>query len=1120
MSHDNLLPVTQLLRCYIEEPREKKEPAGEPEGVAETEDATALKAGGAEKSARIPSAAEIEINSMIRLIDPTGVNFHLVFDTETETDPGTGMRLRFGVYQIRGASPEDRKAIAKKVLARTHARGLPAPHEDDLQWARKLFNTLHDSGIFYNDKTSVSDGIAILREIAHERGMKVFTWGEWLERVFIGSGEFWHSYWSHKEGYSLAVGHNLVFDLSTIATREGYARGKEYNGFSNRVCACEWATTNNVLCPDHPHIIIKQFAPGKNKIRWKVPRGASKKIRQKRGFRKDRNIKNRKFLDTKTLARALLGPGDMSLEALTKTLGCKTRKVRSNSHGDILTCEYVEYAINDVQSTWEVYEELRELYRLHGVSRDIWTIMSEASLGAAYLSDMGVQGILKNHDIPKDVLAKFMETFCGGRSEVIIRLIACYIAHYDAKSQYPTVNRLMRLQDFLIAKEIEVRRNSLDTVKWFASVLLSAFQEKTLIDGVERWPAWERLRGIARVRPRGGDILPVRGDYAADGMENIALPYIDKIECGDGTMWVTFSDVIGSRLLTGKPVEVLETIELIPHGRIETEPKMLFGKPEYTIDLAKNDLFQRLIDLRDKHKAERDDLKEKIDSVRKAGGEPDSADVQRYEFLDQLQLALKLLANATSYGKLVEFRVEEMDVDRTCYAYIRDEVKKIVGRRTEHPGAYFAPFGTLIPAAGRFMLAIVEVLAREQGLRHVLCDTDGMTLKCPDDMPLAEFQERLNRVFDWFAAINPYQDKSKARGSVFQDEHPASERLRCLAVSAKRYMLYQRGPVVDGWQTVTPVKISAHGLASFWDPPGYKSQYADAPDEKTIRKLVKTQTAPVLSYDIWRYATELVENGKSVPTEFPWLSGELYIDQAHVGTAKAAKLYDGIEGMRSFTFFSVVPHLIPRAFTEMLKARKDERLRHMMESGFYAREASRVEDIRYELRFRDTGEPANITGTDLETLHFQTIEYRLRNYFRHPEATAWPAGEDAIGPLERRHVVIERQAWIGKETDVDDEDPDVWGDERLHEPRIRIDDGHIWQSPGHASMFEGISLHELSKRTGYARSRLRKYRTGKLVISQRVCKRIRAEIQGMERKTNRQSTSPKPKPAASRTCGT
>jgi hypothetical protein len=49
-----------------------------------------------------------------------------------------------------------------------------------------------------------------------------------------------------------------------------------------------------------------------------------------------------------------------------------------------------------------------------------------------------------------------MQTYYGGRSEVRIRKQVCEVIHTDFKSQYPSVNALLGLQELLLAEEIGI----------------------------------------------------------------------------------------------------------------------------------------------------------------------------------------------------------------------------------------------------------------------------------------------------------------------------------------------------------------------------------------------------------------------------------------------------------------------------------------------------------------------------------------------------------------------------------------------------------------------------------------------------------------------------------------
>jgi hypothetical protein len=287
--------------------------------------------------------------------------------------------------------------------------------------------------------------------------------------------------------------------------------------------------------------------------------------------------------------------------------------------------------------------------------------------------------------------------------------------------------------------------------------------------------------------------------------------------------WYSFADIVSSKLITGKCPEILETIEFVPVGRQTTNIIKIFGDPNYTVDLAegKDDLFVKVIELRTTVKADRD---------KHPKGSPE------YDRLDAMQLALKLLANATSYGVLVEVVVDEKMAEVPCWVYhggaktLRKARKKSInaegeweeGFKVERPGKYFAPFGGLIPAAGRLLLAITETLIRREGLLYIFCDTDSACLAGrPATMPREEFRAAVQRIAGpegWFQPLTPYSDgeplfaledvnyklRDDTSGKVDKN---IFEPLYCLAISAKRYVLFN---IVNNQTLIR--KISGHGL--------------------------------------------------------------------------------------------------------------------------------------------------------------------------------------------------------------------------------------------------------------------------------------------------------------------
>src|SRR5262249_40584381 len=148
-----------------------------------------------------------------------------------------------------------------------------------------------------------------------------------------------------------------------------------------------------------------------------------------------------------------------------------------------------------------LYQAERELYRKHGVSTPLWQINSEASLGKAYLRELGVPPFLRAHpEVPPAVHGYGMVAYSGGRSGGRIRLQPPEVLYYDFKSQYATVNALMGVQDLLLAKDVHVREVTAGVQALLANFTLEQLQSTAF---------WRRLRVLVRIRPAAGDLLSV-----------------------------------------------------------------------------------------------------------------------------------------------------------------------------------------------------------------------------------------------------------------------------------------------------------------------------------------------------------------------------------------------------------------------------------------------------------------------------------------------------------------------------------------------------------------------------------------------------------------------------------
>jgi hypothetical protein len=315
----------------------------------------------------------------------------LVFDTETTTDPS--QRLRFGCYQLRNG---------------------PA---------------LDEAGLFFDPDVLTPADQRTLEAFAGSQGLKCMTHTDFVEDVFF------------RRGYDLRatiVGFNLPFDISRLALGWAPARGKMRGGFSFKLSENRW----------RPRVQVKHLS-GRAALIPTKRKDNPRDRREGRGF-----IRRGSFVDVKTIAGALLSQS-FSLGALARHLKTPTQKATTDEHGGLLSEEYLRYAVTDVQTTWECYLALSERFSEHGLGLTrLSQILSEASLGKAYLREMGIRPWRElQADFPPALIGAIMSSYFGGRAEVHLRREVRQVLYCDFLSMYPTVCTLMGLWRFVIARE-------------------------------------------------------------------------------------------------------------------------------------------------------------------------------------------------------------------------------------------------------------------------------------------------------------------------------------------------------------------------------------------------------------------------------------------------------------------------------------------------------------------------------------------------------------------------------------------------------------------------------------------------------------------------------------------
>ncbi len=676
-----------------------------------------------------------------------------------------------------------------------------------------------------------------------------------------------------------------------------------------------------------------------------------------------------------------------SLESLSALLKVPTPKEPSDDHGDALKPEYVGYALRDVQATWECFDVLARRFETFGLQdTGLYDLYSEASLGKAYLKTMNIKPWREvQPDFPPKLIGHILSAYYGGRSEVHIRREITPVIHCDFLSMYPTVCTLMGLWEFVRANGV----GHTDDTPAIQDLL--ATPREVLIESLRYKEGWADLTALVQVLP-DRNLFPVRAQYPDSDTATIGLNFLSV----DQPLWFTLADVLASKILTGDTPKVLQAIRFVPKEKQDgLRPVKVAGQ---TIDPAEDDFYQRLI-------IHRNSIKARL----KAASEAEKPT------LDSDQQGVKILANATSYGIFVELNVEDYVAAKPMIGYgVGPQAFKFKSKKFEKPGRYFHPLlGTLITGAARLMLALAEHQVIEQGLDWAFCDTDSIAIANRAKLPPDEFKARALLVRDWFKDLNPYGEEN----SILQLEKVnfppekngdlnALDPPRCLAVSAKRYVLFNR---TDASPLIR--KASGHGLGHLLAP------YDEPPPDR--RKRIERIGVPLWQEDLWKEIIRAADTTTPDQTRFMDMP-EFDVPAASQYAATTPELlawFKGYnerhpEGERVFPFGFLLSLQAksrielakdaPEALSDALWRRREPR-----PAAPYFKRAIDAQDHAFD-RERDVAIPASWLKSHGRSL----VRYHLH------QETKFRGGEyEQRGPLRRRHVFALTHQLIGKEAD-------------------------------------------------------------------------------------------------------
>ncbi len=866
---------------------------------------------------------------------PFASDWTLVFDTETTTD--AGQSLRIGTYQVRKAGD------------------------------------LFGAGMFFDPEGVSDDELKTLKSYTAENGLSLLTRDEFADQIFYGIG------------YQLratVIGFNLPFDISRIAISHGSARSNEYQnmrgGFTFTICKQKI----------YPNCQIKHLSRNCSFIRFASPMG-QRDARSERGRGQYNRPRRGHFVDVKTLANALFARG-FSLADLSKFLKVENLKLDFDDFAGPVNESMIEYAVRDVQTTWECYVELTARLAALGLPKlSPDKAYSEASIGKAYLKEMGIVPWRQcQPQFPRQMLANIMSTYFGGRSEVRIRRELRQVMMCDFLSMYPTACTLMGLWKFVVADGMTTR-DATDNAK--------AILENVDLAWLQRQQSWRQLATLVRVKAQG-DIFPVRAAYCEGEQTTIGLNHLTS---GDTPLWFTLADCIASKLLTGKAPEVLEAVSFMPR-EMQTGllPVNVGGKADYHVDPATDDLYKRVIELRHSVKV----------AMKGQSGDDLAA-------LDTEQNALKILANATSYGIFVEINVNRRAAPVPTIVHSATSAPfNFATDKAEETGPYFHPLlATLITGAARLMLAIAERQVSDSGLEWSFCDTDSIAIAKPAEMDRKQFAAKVHDIVGWFEALNPYGfDGSilKIEPENFALETCTPKPLYCWAVSAKRYALFN----LDKDNAPIMRKVSAHGLGHLRPP----FDEANAPTE--MPKPHHSVLGKGTSYwhvDLWWRIVKAAIAGmpNQVPLDYHAAMQRPAISRYGATSPDLLRWFKGYNSKRKYRDgvkpFGFLLSLSVKLFANseqiidsVAEMKRRPKARPLKPAAAYDIDHAKAAASAF---CRDSGEPV---PSELLKTYAET----LAQYHLHPESKFLNGSYGDIGTTLRRHVQLSGISHIGKES--------------------------------------------------------------------------------------------------------
>ena len=461
-------------------------------------------------------------------------------------------------------------------------------------------------------------------------------------------------------------------------------------------------------------------------------------------------------------------------------------------------------------------------------------------------------------------------------------------------------------------------------------------------------------------------------------------------------LWFTLADCVAAKLLGAKALAIDEAITFEPGPpQKNLQTVQILGREDYSVDPNTDDLFVKLIDLRD---------------AAKERGDP-------------IERTLKIIANAMSYGIFIEVNRDDASKSELLDVYGPDgKCLRTNTKAVEEPGRYFnALLGVLITGAARLMLAIAERTVLDAGLDSAFCDTDSLAIVRPAKMSRSVFRKRVEEVIESFVSLNPYRKPGsilKLEDVNYGIKSKTLEPLYVYAISAKRYALFN----LDSKGRPVLRKASAHGLGHLIDP--YRDDEAPAhlPEPQVPLKEIGVRR---WQHDLWIKIIEAAIDGHPDQVALDWHSS-LTSPAASRYSASSPELLKWLrkynadkpytEQIRPFGFL-----LVYTAKTGVLAPALDDDDQDWDDDEFGPGRPPKDDKPRPIAPYNNDPVKAlaaafdRVTGEPVKPERLRTYAEMLAQYHISPESKFENGQFLDRGCTERRHVIAQSLVLIGKE---------------------------------------------------------------------------------------------------------